>query len=185
MILHCCVIGTAMSAFLGKYSQLFFLIQVKSTPNQTLISTAIWMLPTDSVYGIWPKSGEIDVMEHVGYEVGKVHGSIHSEAYNHMKNTQKTGTVLLDVMDWHVYEIIWTEDKIQYLADNSVYYEFKKDAICCREINQKTWPFNQDFHLLINVAVGGSWGGKKGVDEKEFEGDGQVMSIDWVRVYDV
>ena len=146
---------------------------------------AIWMLPTKWIYGGWPNSGEIDVMEHVGYEVGKVHGSIHSGSYNHLKNSQKTGTVSIDVTDWHIYEVIWTEDTIQFLADNSIYYEFKKGGICCQGPSSDTWPFDQEFHIILNVAVGGTWGGKKGVDEEAFEGNGQVMSIDWVRVYEV
>ena len=147
---------------------------------------AIWMLPSQNFYGGWPKSGEIDIMEHVGYDVGNVHGAIHSQSYNHLKNTQKTGTISIDVTNWHVYEVIWTEEKIQFLADNSVYYEFRKEnGICCQGVTSDEWPFDHDFHLILNVAVGGSWGGREGIDEKEFDGDGQVMSIDWVRIYEI
>ena len=55
---------------------------------------AIWMLPTDWMYGGWPESGEIDIMEHVGYDPGRVHGSIHTGSYNHKINTQRGGSKL-------------------------------------------------------------------------------------------
>jgi len=141
---------------------------------------AIWMLPTDWVYGGWPDSGEIDIMEHVGYETGKIHGSVHTRSFNHMIGTQKSGSrVVPDVGEWHIYDVIWTESKVEFIMDGFKYYEFSKvDQASFRE-----WPFDQRFHLLLNVAVGGSWGGAGGLDSTAFEGNGQIMEVDWVRVY--
>ena len=75
---------------------------------------AIWMLPTDWMYGGWPESGEIDIMEHVGYDPGRVHGSIHTGSYNHKINTQRGGSKLLDKISskFYVYAIEWYEDRI-------------------------------------------------------------------------
>ncbi len=142
---------------------------------------AIWMLSTDWLYGDWPASGEIDIMEHVGYEDDIVHGTVHTEAFNHMIGTQDTGVIPVSVDGWHTYDIIWGEDEIEFIIDGLKYHEFvRKDSAIYKE-----WPFDQDFHLILNVAVGGSWGGQQGVDEASFEGDGQIMEVDWVRVYNI
>ena len=138
---------------------------------------AIWMLPTDWVYGGWPKSGEIDIMEHVGHDEGRVHGSVHTESYNHKIGTQRTKTkVLSEVKDsFHVYSIEWYEDRIDFLIDDQQYFTFMND----QKNDYKTWPFNQRFHLLINVAVGGDWPGSPD-NTTIFPQD---MKVDYVRVY--
>ena len=138
---------------------------------------AIWMLPTDWVYGGWPKSGEIDIMEHVGHDEGRVHGSVHTESYNHKIGTQRSKTkVLSGVKDsFHVYSIEWYEDRIDFFIDNQQYFTFAND----QKNDYKTWPFNQRFHLLINVAVGGDWPGSPD-NTTIFPQD---MEVDYVRVY--
>lgn len=75
---------------------------------------AIWMLPEKNIHGGWPKSGEIDIMEHVGYDQGAVWGTVHTESFNHMKGTQKGDSILVeDVSDvFHVYAMEWHEDRI-------------------------------------------------------------------------
>lgn len=139
---------------------------------------AIWMLPTDWKYGGWPASGEIDIMEHVGFDPGVVHGTIHTESYNHIKGTQKEGKVTVsNVSDaFHVYAVEWTKDKMTFIIDNDAYY------IVTRSPSEdfKGWPFDQRFHLLMNIAVGGNWGGMQGVDESIWP---QRMEVDYVRVY--
>jgi len=139
---------------------------------------ALWMLPTDWVYGGWPDSGEIDIMEHVGYDKGRVHGTVHTRAFNHGDGTQVGNSIIATVEDWHVYDIIWGEERIDFIIDGVRYHDFEN-----RQISYKEWPFDERFHLIMNIAVGGNWGGLKGVDEKAFEGDGQIMEVDWVRVY--
>lgn len=139
---------------------------------------AIWMLPTDWEYGGWPSSGEIDIMEHVGYNQGSVHGSIHTETYNHVKHTEKTGIIAIsDVADsFHIYAVNWSADKIEFFVDDTIYYVADRG----KSDTYKEWPFNKRFHLLMNIAVGGNWGGKEGVDESIWP---QKMEIDYVRVY--
>ncbi|MEJ5303030.1 MAG: family 16 glycosylhydrolase [Bacteroidales bacterium] len=138
---------------------------------------AIWMLPTNWVYGAWPKSGEIDIMEYVGYDPGVVHGSIHTEAYNHVMGTQKTDTTLVPDAEttYHLYAIEWDADKIDFYVDNRIYFTFLNE-----HKDYKTWPFDQAFHLLLNIAVGGNWGGAQGIDPNIWP---QKMWVEYVRVY--
>ena len=138
---------------------------------------AIWMLPTDWKYGDWPRSGEIDIMEHVGFDPGRVHISVHTQAYNHVAGTQKTATRLVEgVMDgFHRYRVDWTPDAIRGYIDDVPMFEFRNEGT-----GPDAWPFDQRFHWLLNVAVGGNWGGQKGVDEAVFPAR---MQVDYVRVY--
>ncbi|MBA4259070.1 MAG: glycoside hydrolase [Chitinophaga sp.] len=138
---------------------------------------AIWMLPTDWKYGGWPHSGEIDIMENVGFWPDSVLGTVHTNAYNGMKGTQKTkGMNFKDLSTaFHVYSVEWDAEEIRFYVDNTLYNSFKNTHKSTDE-----WPFDQRFHLLINIAVGGNWGGQKGVDDSIFP---QKMWIDYVRVY--
>ncbi len=138
---------------------------------------AIWMLPTDWKYGGWPHSGEIDIMENVGFWPDSVLGTVHTNSFNGMKRTQKTaGLHFKDLSTaFHVYSIVWDAEEIKFYVDNQQYNQFKNT-----HKNTDEWPFDQRFHLLINIAVGGNWGGQKGIDDAIFP---QKMWIDYVRVY--
>lgn len=138
---------------------------------------AIWMLPTDNVYGGWPNSGEIDIMECVGYDPWRVHFTIHTAAYNHMLGTQKgSSTVLNDPQNnFYTYILEWYPDKLDFYVDNVKYFTFYKESD-----DYRVWPFNQRFYLILNIAVGGTWGGAQGVDPNIFP---QRMEVEYVRVY--
>jgi beta-glucanase (GH16 family) len=138
---------------------------------------AIWMLPTDWAYGGWPASGEIDIMEHVGYAPDSIFGTIHTQAFNHMMYTQKSGAIVVPDAEraFHVYAIDWTPEKIDFIMDDRVYHTFRNNGT-----GFEGWPFDRRFHLLLNIAVGGGWGGRHGVDEQIWP---QRMEIDYVRVY--
>lgn len=137
---------------------------------------AIWMLASTTPLQ-WPDDGEIDIMEHVGFNPGFIHFSIHTKKYNHIIGTQKTDTLFVaDAMEaFHVYGMQWNEQSMQWFVDGKQVFEVMNDGT-----GKEAWPFNQPFHLLLNVAVGGNWGGQKGVDESIFP---QRMLIDYVRVY--
>jgi beta-glucanase (GH16 family) len=153
-------------------------IEVKAKlPKGRGMWPAIWMLPTDWKYGSWPTSGEIDIMEHVGYLPDSVFGTVHTGAYNHRMGTQKGSKVFLkDVADaFHVYTLEWDENHMGIYVDNQLYFTFKNEKKGVEE-----WPFDQRFHLVLNVAVGGDWGGKEGVDDSVFP---QKMQVDYVGVY--
>lgn len=163
----------------GKGDWLYGRIEVKAKlPHGRGTWPAIWMLPTEWKYGDWPASGEIDIMEHVGYDPGIVHGTIHTESYNHIKQTQKEGKIAVtDAQEnYHVYAIEWRKDKMDFKVDDKVYHSVTRDP----KEDYKGWPFDIPFHLIMNVAVGGNWGGKEGVDESIWP---QRMEIDYVRVY--
>lgn len=138
---------------------------------------ALWMLPTDSAYGGWPKSGEMDIMEHVGFDPNRVHVSIHTESYYFQIKTQKTATKIIDgAMDrFHLYRVDWTPDAIRGYIDDALVLEFPNEGK-----GYRVWPFDKRFHLLMNIAVGGDWGGQQGVDDDSFPAR---MQIDYVRVY--
>jgi beta-glucanase (GH16 family) len=139
--------------------------------------SAIWMLPTDWVYGGWPRSGEIDIMENVGFMPDSAIGTIHTDRYNGMLGTQISGGANCKTLstEFHNYSIEWTADKIDFLFDGKVFQSFPN-----KHQDVGTWPFDQRFHLMMNIAVGGNWGGQKGVDTGIWP---QRMEVDWVRVY--
>ena len=138
---------------------------------------AIWMLPTDWAYGDWPKSGEIDIMEHVGYDRDVIHQTVHTEAYNHSIGTQKGASKQISnaTTDFHLYRADWTPYSIRFFVNNEQVFEFVNDGK-----GSKGWPFDKRFHLLLNIAFGGNWGGAQGVDPNILPAS---MEIDYVRVY--
>jgi beta-glucanase (GH16 family) len=145
---------------------------------------AIWMLPTEKTYGGWPDSGEIDIVETVGCTSGKVYGTVHTEAYNHMLNTQMGNDYLTDYSQWHTYSIDWLDWGMKWYVDGEHYHTFAPDTS-----SSAKWPFNERFHLILNVAVGGTWGGfclngrKPSCSNQGEFGSDQVMEVDYVRVY--
>ena len=140
---------------------------------------AIWMLPTDSHYGNggWPDTGEIDIMEHVGFDQDLIHATIHTDAYNHMINTQRGGSKrVTGVSDnFHDYAVEWSPRKMVFSIDGVDFWTYSKGLS-----NWQGWPFDLDFHLIMNIAIGGAWGGIQGIDDSIFP---QQMLIDHVRVY--
>lgn len=137
---------------------------------------AIWMLPTDRKGG-WPACGEIDIMENVGFDPDVIHGTVHTKSYNHTKGTQKGKTTKADkpYSDFHVYAIEWDPQKIDFFFDDKHYFTFKNEGT-----GPDAWPFDKPFHLKLNIAVGGGWGGAKGIDDSIFP---QQFTFDYVRVY--
>ncbi len=138
---------------------------------------AIWMLPTLNRRLNWPLDGEIDIMEHVGYNQGVVYGTIHTEKFNHMIGTQKSDSIIVTdaASAFHTYRIDWDQEKITWSVDEIDFLTLEK-----ANEDEKGWPFDKPFHLVLNLAVGGNWGGKMGVDKNIWP---QQMVIDYVRVY--
>ncbi len=137
---------------------------------------ALWMLSSKNPFS-WPNDGEIDIMEHVGYDFGKIHASVHTQKYNHMIGTQKTAyTMVADCATaFHVYAVEWNAQKITVSIDGVSFFSFANDGT-----GYQSWPFANSMHLIMNIAVGGNWGGAQGVDDTIFP---IVMEVDYVRVY--
>jgi beta-glucanase (GH16 family) len=162
----------------GKGDWLYGRIEVRAKlPAGRGLWPAIWMLPTDWKYGGWPASGEIDIMENVGFMPDSIFGSIHTKSFNHVIHTQKTkGLFLNDLYTaFHIYTVEWDPNEIRFFVDGNKYTSFQNTGKGFAE-----WPFDQRFHLLLNIAVGGGWGGQKGVDDSIFP---RSMIVDYVRVY--
>lgn len=137
---------------------------------------AIWMLASTNPLK-WPDDGELDIMEHVGYNQGFVHASVHTKKYNHVIGTQRTDTIFVaDCSEnFHVYGIEWNKDWVKVFLDGKQFFEFANEGS-----GYDAWPFDNKMFLLLNIAVGGNWGGQKGVAEDIWP---QKMEVDYVRVY--
>ena len=144
---------------------------------------ALWMLGSDIGTVGWPACGEIDIMEYVSFEPDQMHFSIHSTANNHTKGTQITsGPISLDTIEeeFHNYGVLWTSEYLKFYIDDidNVKLTFNRPSPATTD----SWPFSKPFYFLINIAVGGNWGGLQGVDNSIFPA---TMEVDYVRVYQV
>ena len=146
-------------------------------PEGQGIWPAFWMLPTDEVYGGWPRSGEIDIMEMVGHEPSTVHGTIHFG--DPWPNNSFTGNSYRLSQgkfsdDFHLFAVEWGVGVIDWYVDGTKFSTKTRN-----DLQGKKWPFDQQFHLLLNLAVGGNWPGNPDAST-EFP---QIMEVDYVRVY--
>jgi len=137
---------------------------------------AIWMLGSTTPLK-WPDDGEVDIMEHVGFDQGIIHGSIHCKKYNWVIGTQKTATIpVMDCSDsFHMYSIEWDNSTIKIFVDSTSYLTFPNE-----HSGYDAWPFDNKMFLILNIAVGGNWGGQQGVDDSIWP---QQMLVDYVRVW--
>lgn len=140
---------------------------------------AIWMMPTDyHGYGNgWPDSGEIDIMEHVGYDQGQVHATTHNKAYYWVNGKQRKGSVIMeDVSEtFHEYAVEWDRRRMDFFIDDVHYFTYVNDGG-----GWESWPFDKPFHVILNLAIGGGWGGAQGVDTDIWP---RRMEVDYVRMY--
>lgn len=140
---------------------------------------AAWMLPTDWEYGQWPASGEIDIMEHVGYDQDVIVQSVHNQKFN---GGQSRGVSYhLDGVseEFHVYSVEWLPDKLIFSADGMERFTYDPSKFS-KTPGYELWPFDKRMHILLNLAFGGNWGGAKGTDDSYFPVE---YYIDYVRVY--
>ena len=136
---------------------------------------ALWMMPQDNVYGTWPKSGEIDIMELLGHEPTKLYATVHygpgPGSTNISRNTVSPAALS---NEFHVYSLIWEQDKMQFLLDNVVFSTVNK-----ADLGGNNYPFNENFFFIFNLAVGGNWPGSPNATTY-FP---QWLAIDYVRIF--
>ena len=143
---------------------------------------AFWMLnerlrnPGNQPRVGWPRCGEIDIMENVGFDPKNFHFSLHSQDFNWQKPKQRTKVVAADdPLQFHKFGLDWRPDSIVLYLDGKEAYKVTKDVDTF-----DSWPFRDPFYIILNLAIGGFWGGSKGVDDKIFPSQ---YIIKYVKVY--
>jgi beta-glucanase (GH16 family) len=130
---------------------------------------ALWMLGANYQTATWPACGEIDIMEHVGNTPGQIHGTLHFPG-NSGGNGVTGSTTINDATDaFHIYSLTWSATKIRFYVDGNVYHSFDNTA---------STPFNADFFLIFNIAMGGNFGGEIAPGFVS-----STMEVDYVKVY--
>ena len=140
---------------------------------------AIWMLNSKIDTIPWPNSGEIDIMEHVGYDENRVFFSIHNEdLFGDVHGTNQQGVYYFEEIedDFHTYSVEWNENEIKGFVDGVQYFNISKHS----NSNYSQWPYDSPFFLIINLAIGGDWGGVQGVDNSIFPSS---FIIDYARMF--
>jgi beta-glucanase (GH16 family) len=148
-------------------------------PIGQAIWPAIWMMPTDSEYGGWPASGEIDIMELIGKEPDTIHGTLHYGKPHEFKGSiyqLPTGQTYAD--DFHIFAIEWEPGEIRWYMDG-YHYHSMTEWFTSSTKGQFPAPFDKDFYLILNIAVGGTWPGLP----DETTPEEALMYVDYVRVF--
>ena len=162
----------------GKTNWTFGRIEVRAKlPAARGTWPAIWTLGINERQVGWPSCGEIDIMEFVGLEPGVIHANVHTRKYNHVQKNGKGGQLkVADASDaFHVYALEWDAEHLDLFVDDHKYFTYSNE-----HTGSDAWPFDKPQFLILNLAIGGEWGGQKGIDDSVFP---QKYLIDYVRVY--
>jgi beta-glucanase (GH16 family) len=154
----------------GKFSFKYGKVEIKAKlPTGGGTWPALWMLGSDINSVGWPQCGEIDIMEHVGNSQNKIHSTLHYPNFFGANGPSKSLTISSVSSEFHIYTLDWRADAIKFYVDGTLYNTFTNSA---------SLPFNKDFFIIINSAMGGNFAGAidPGFDFATFE-------IDYIRVY--
>ncbi|WP_089663962.1 glycoside hydrolase family 16 protein [Christiangramia echinicola] len=158
----------------GKFDFTYGKIEVRAKlPQGGGTWPAIWMLGSNFQTETWPACGEIDIMEHVGNELGKVHATLHTPSSFGASLNSGTTQVSNVATEFHVYSAEWTAQKIDFAVDGTIFYTYNP-----QNKNANNWPFDKDQFIILNIAMGGNFGGNIDPDFQQ-----SSMLIDYVRVY--
>lgn len=163
---------------LGKKEFTFGRMEIRAKlPSGTGIWPAIWMLGSSFPSAGWPACGEIDIMEYVGYQPNTVHATVHTPSgFGNAGNGTSVPLATCEE-EFHAYGIVWTEQYIKFYIDDvkNVIHTYAP-----ANKNEQNWPFDKPAFFILNVAVGGNWGGANGIDNSIFP---QSLEVDYIRVY--
>jgi beta-glucanase (GH16 family) len=164
---------------LGKRQFLYGRIEVRAKiPTGVGSWPAIWMMGTDIIQAGWPECGEIDIMENVGYEPDTIYATVHTPgSVRDPGKVVKGGQIMLSApyADFYVYAVEWHSDRLEFFVDDHKVFTYRKD-----DRYPDYWRFAKPFYILLNTAIGGTWGGQQGIDDGIFP---LKYSIDYVRYY--
>ncbi|NQU54148.1 MAG: family 16 glycosylhydrolase [Bacteroidetes bacterium] len=146
-------------------------------PSGTGIWPAIWMLGGNISSVSWPACGEIDILEYVGYQPNTIHATVHTTSGSGGNGNGSSKALATAEEEFHIYGLIWTEKEMVFYTDSPENVTHKYSPSNKSDDN---WPFNKPQFFILNVAVGGNWGGAQGIDNTIFP---QTMQVDYVRVY--
>ena len=146
-------------------------------PSGKGIWPAIWMLGENIDNVGWPACGEIDIMEYVGYQPNTIHSTVHTTSGSGNNGDGSSKALETAEEDFHVYGLIWTQEELLFYTDSPENVTHKYNPSTKTDNN---WPFDKPHFFILNIAVGGTWGGAQGIDNSIFP---QTMEIDYVRVY--
>lgn len=154
----------------GKYKFTYGKIEVKAKlPLGGGTWPAIWMLGSDYATNTWPACGEIDIMEHKGNEPNVIHGTLHYPGNSGGNGNSNTTTITNAASEFHIYKAIWSPASVKIYVDDVLFHTVANDS---------SLPFNKDFFMILNVAIGGTFGGT--IDSAFSQA---TMEVDYVRVY--
>jgi beta-glucanase (GH16 family) len=154
----------------GKFSVKYGKIEFKAKlPSGGGTWPALWMLGNNIDTTNWPACGEIDIMEHIGNQQNKIFSTLHFPGHSGANGNGSNIMIANASTEFHIYTVDWRANLIQFYIDNNLYFTFS---------NSTDLPFNHDFFLIINCAIGGGFGGTitHSFTSSTFE-------IDYVRVY--
>ncbi|MBG6109536.1 hypothetical protein IWX84_000395 [Flavobacterium sp. CG_9.10] len=154
----------------GKYKFTYGKVEVRAKlPSGGGTWPAIWMLGSDYATNTWPGCGEIDIMEHKGNEPNVIYGTLHYPNHSGGNGNGSTKTITNASTEFHVYKTIWSPASVKIYVDDVLFHTVANDS---------SLPFNKDFFMILNVAMGGTFGGT--IDPAFTQSS---MEIDYVRIY--
>ncbi len=162
----------------GKQSFTYGRMEIRAKlPSGRGIWPAIWMLGENISTVSWPACGEIDIMEYVGYEPDVVHATVHTTSGSGANGDGSSVTLSTAEEDFHVYGLLWDANEMVFYIDTP---ENVTHTYAPSNKTAANWPFDKPQFFILNIAVGGNWGGAQGIDNTIFP---QTMEVDYVRVY--
>ncbi len=163
---------------LGKFTFRYGKLEISARlPKGRGTWPALWLMGANYEKVGWPRCGEIDLMEFVGFMPDVAHFTVHTEAFNHARQNQQGTTLTVKNLsdEYHRYGLLWTPEEIVWFFDGEPVFRYAN-----AHEGEAQWPFDHPVYLLMNLAIGGTWGGREGVDPGILPSE---FLIDYVRVW--